>query len=81
MISTNRTHSVKEFCDIAFEYVGLLADKYIEVDEKFMRPAEIHELKGDASKAEQQLGWFPETCFEKLIEMMVEEDLKREELR
>jgi len=81
VISTNRTHSVKEFCDIAFEYVGLLADKYIEVDEKFMRPAEIHELKGDASKAEQQLGWFPETCFEKLIEMMVEEDLKREELR
>jgi len=52
-------------------------EKYVKVDERFMRPADVPELRGDASKARQTLGWAPETSFEELVQMMVEADLTR----
>ena len=76
VIATGEMHTVREFCEIAFDYVGLDYKKYVIVDEKFFRPAEVHELLGDASKARKILKWQPETSFEQLIKMMVDSDMK-----
>jgi len=76
VIATGETHSVREFVQKAFDYVGLNWEDYVIVDEKFYRPSEIYELKGDSSKARSKLGWAPTVSFERLIEMMVDEDLK-----
>ncbi len=59
VIATGETHTVKEFCEIAFETAGLDWEKYVKVDPKFMRPAEVNLLLGDASKARKALGWQP----------------------
>ncbi len=75
VIATGETHSVREFCQIAFEHVGLRWEDYVTIDEKFMRPAEVDLLIGDASKAEAELGWKPRTTFEELVTMMVDADL------
>lgn len=77
VIGTNMTHSVKEVCKIAFEAVGLNWEDHVISNEKLMRPTEIKELKGDYSKAKQDLGWEPKTSFEQLIRLMVEADLER----
>jgi len=77
VIATGETHSVKEFAEIAFAYVGLNWKDYVVVDERFFRPSEVYELKGDYSRAKKELGWQPKINFRKLVEMMVEEDLKR----
>ncbi|HPP86372.1 MAG TPA: GDP-mannose 4,6-dehydratase [bacterium] len=76
VIATGEMHTVREFCEIAFDYVGLDYKKYVIVDEKFFRPAEVHELLGDVSKARKILKWQPETSFEQLIKMMVDSDMK-----
>ena len=77
VIATGETHSVKEFVQLAFSYVDLNWEEYVVVDERFYRPAEVHELRGDPGKAKKKLGWEPDVSFKGLIEMMVEADLKR----
>jgi len=77
VVATGENHSVKEFVQRAFDAADLEWEKYVKVDERFMRPADVPELRGDASKARQTLGWAPETSFEELMQMMVEADLVR----
>jgi GDPmannose 4,6-dehydratase len=77
VIATGETHSVKEFAELAFAYVGLNWKDYVVVDERFFRPSEVYELRGDYSRAKKELGWQPKINFKQLVEMMVEEDLKR----
>ncbi|MCB1053268.1 MAG: GDP-mannose 4,6-dehydratase [Acidobacteria bacterium] len=75
VIATGETHSVREFCQVAFDFVGLDWQKYVSTDEQFLRPAEVQHLLGDASKAEQELGWRPNLGFLELVHLMVESDL------
>ena len=77
VIATGETHTVKEFAELAFKHVGLDWKDYVKKDESLFRPAEVHELKGDASKAKKVLGWQPKVDFKSLVKMMVDEDLKR----
>ena len=76
VIATGKTHSVREFVEIAFSYVGLNFEDYVVIDPQFVRPSEIHLLRGDASKAQRELGWKHTSCLEDLVHEMVEEDLK-----
>jgi GDPmannose 4,6-dehydratase len=78
VIATGRTHSVRDFVRIAFEAAGLGSyEPYVVVDPRFVRPAEVDQLIGDASKARRVLGWEPTVGFEELVAMMVEADLER----
>ena len=77
VIATNETHSVKEFLEVAFAHVGLDWKKYVEIDAKYFRPAEVDLLIGDYSKAKKKLGWEPKTKFEELTKLMVDEDVRR----
>lgn len=77
VIATGESHSVKEFVELAFSEVGLHWQEYVRMDERFMRPADVPELRGDASKAMEALGWEPEISFEELVRMMVREDVER----
>ena len=77
VIGTGKHHSVKEFAKIAFDHVGLDWKKYVKVNPKFIRPAEVDQLLADPSKAEKNLGWKPETSFEKLVKMMVDVDIEK----
>jgi GDPmannose 4,6-dehydratase len=79
VVATGETHSVGEFAQLAFLEAGLDWKKYVVVDQKFIRPAEVNQLQGDALKARHVLGWEPEVKFEDLVSMMVKEDLKRYE--
>ena len=76
VISTGETHSVEEFCRIAFEHVDLDFKEYVVVDDEFKRPAEVDLLLGDCSKAKQKLGWEPSTSFVDLVHEMVDSELK-----
>jgi len=76
VICTGETHSVREFCELAFGRAGLDYKDHVVVDERFFRPAEVDLLVGDAAKAETQLGWRPRTRFNQLVEMMVDHDLE-----
>lgn len=75
VIATGETHSVREFCQVAFDYVGLDWEKYVVVDPKFYRPAEVDLLVGDPSKARRVLGWEPSVTFQDLVRIMVDADL------
>ena len=75
VICTGETHSVREFCQVAFEHLDLTYEDHVEVDEKFFRPAEVDLLVGDYSKASSKLQWAPKTTFEELVTMMVEADM------
>ena len=75
VIATGETHSVRELCEVAFGRVGLHWEDHVVVDEKFLRPAEVDVLVGDATKAHTTLDWKPEIGFPELIEMMVDADL------
>jgi GDPmannose 4,6-dehydratase len=76
VIATGETHSVREFCQLAFEHAGLDWEKHvIAQDDRYMRPAEVDLLVGDASKAHEKLGWKPRTSFPDLVRMMVDADL------
>jgi GDPmannose 4,6-dehydratase len=78
VISTGRTHSVREFVRLAFEAAGLGSyEPYVVIDPRFIRPAEVDLLVGDPSKAKRVLGWTPEVTFEQLVEMMVRADIDR----
>jgi len=77
VLGTGKTHSVREFCELAFEYAGLgNYEQYVEIDPRFYRPAEVNVLVADFSKAKRKLGWQPETTFKGLVEMMVDHDLQ-----
>jgi len=76
VVATGETHSVREFCEIAFGHVGLDWQDYVRVDERHIRPAEVDLLIGDPTRAHQVLGWKPEVSFEDLVCMMVDADLK-----
>ena len=79
VIATGETHSIREFLDLAFAEVGIDDwQPYIRQDPKFLRPAEVDLLIGDASKAKETLGWEPEVSFAQLVKMMVENDLEIE---
>jgi GDPmannose 4,6-dehydratase len=75
VIATGATHSVQEFCEVAFSYVGLDYRNYVKVDPVLYRPAEVDLLLGDASKARRVLGWRPRRGFEELVREMVQADL------
>ena len=75
VIATGEAHSVRELCEVAFGRVGLHWEDHVVVDEKFLRPAEVDVLVGDATKAHTKLDWKPEIGFPDLIEMMVDADL------
>lgn len=77
VVATGRTETVREFCRLAFGHAGLNYEDYVTVDPRFMRPAEVDVLLGDASKAKAKLGWQAETTLEQLAVEMVEADLKR----
>jgi len=76
VIGTGEMHSVEEFVSFAFQHVGLDWRKYVVVDQKFYRPAEVDTLLGNPEKARRVLQWQPEVSFQKLVEMMVESDVK-----
>lgn len=76
VVATGETHSVREFLDIAFDCVNLDWQKYVEFDERYLRPAEVDLLIGDPAKAKAKLGWEPSVSFEQLVRLMVEADLK-----
>jgi GDPmannose 4,6-dehydratase len=76
VIASGATHSVRRLCEIAFEHAGLSWEDHVTIDEKFMRPAEVDLLIGDASKAKKTLGWAPRTSFEDLVTMMVDADIE-----
>jgi GDPmannose 4,6-dehydratase len=77
VIGTNTTNTIEDLCRIAFEHVGLNYQDHIISSEKFYRPTEIKELKGDYSRAKKELGWEPKTSFEDLVKLMVDADLER----
>ena len=75
VVSTGQTHSVREFCEVAFGHLGLDYEEHVVIDERFFRPAEVDLLVGDPSKARTVLGWEPTTRFEDLVIMMVDADM------
>ncbi|MEK6837927.1 MAG: GDP-mannose 4,6-dehydratase [Nanoarchaeota archaeon] len=77
VIGTGESHSVRELCEVAFSHVGLDWKKYVKVDKRFFRPAEVDYLVADASKARKVLGWRPKVRFKELVHMMVDADLER----
>ena len=76
VIGTGESHSVREFAELAFGRLGLDWQKYVKVDPRYFRPAEVNALRADASKARRVLGWQPRTTFRELVEMMVDADLR-----
>jgi GDPmannose 4,6-dehydratase len=77
VVATGRTHSVRELLEVAFGYLDLDYRDYVRVDDRFLRPADVDQLVGDATKAREKLGWEPEVPFDELIRMMVDSDLER----
>jgi len=77
VVATGETHSVQEFVEKAFSVLGMDWQKYVKVDDRFKRPLDVNYLCGDYSKAKEKLGWEPTTKFDKLVELMVKEDLER----
>ena len=77
VIGTGVTHSVRQFVEKAFEVAGLQWDNHVKLDEVLFRPAEVHLLHADASRAQKEIGWKPKVLFDELVEIMVESDLKR----
>ena len=77
VIATGEAHTVRELCDVAFGHVGLDYRNYVVLDPQFIRPAEVDQLLGDASKARNELGWEPKVTFDELVRMMVDADIKR----
>ena len=76
VLGTGETHTVREFCEIAFSCVGLDYKDYVEIDPRFYRPAEVDVLLANYSKAKKVLGWEPTTKFKELVQKMVDYDLK-----
>jgi GDPmannose 4,6-dehydratase len=77
VVATGLTHSVRELLEVAFGYLDLDYRDYVRVDDRFIRPADVDQLVGDATKAKEKLGWEPQVPFDELIRMMVDSDLAR----
>jgi GDPmannose 4,6-dehydratase len=77
VIGMGETHSVREFCEVAFGHVGLDYNDHVVQDERFYRPAEVDLLISDPSKARSKLGWEPSITFKELVTMMVDADMER----
>jgi GDPmannose 4,6-dehydratase len=77
VIATGEEHSVQAFVEMAFDRAGLDPEKHVAVDPRFLRPAEVDHLVGDASKARRELEWAPRASFRELVELMVDADLER----
>jgi GDPmannose 4,6-dehydratase len=75
VVATGENHSVREFVEIAFGHVGLDWQQYVKLDPRFLRPAEVDHLRGNAEKARRLLGWEPTVSFPELVKMMVDADL------
>ena len=77
VVATGTSRTIGEFCEVAFAHVGLDWQQYVVVDERFLRPAEVYTLLGDATKAREKLGWEPEVGFEEMVRQMVDWDLEQ----
>ena len=77
VVSSDETHTVRDMCQIAFSHAGLDWEKHVKEGPEFYRPAEVHRLLGNSTKARTELGWKPEVSFEGLIQLMVDADLER----
>jgi GDPmannose 4,6-dehydratase len=77
VISTGEAHTVREFLEEAFGYVGLDWNEYVRIDPRYFRPTEVDYLLGDASRAENFLGWKPKVCFRDLVRIMVDADMEK----
>ena len=75
VIATGETHSVREFLELAFGQLGLDWEKYVEIDPNYYRPTEVDVLRGDFTKARNELGWAPEVTFRELVRIMVDADV------
>ncbi len=75
VIATGETHSVREFCQIAFDRAGLDMESHVEIDKRFFRPAEVDLLVGDPKRAQEEIGWKTEVSFPELVQMMVDADI------
>src|ERR687896_1097296 len=76
VIATGVKHSVRDLVQVAFDHAGLDPEKHIRIDPRFLRPAEVEQVIGDASKAREKLGWRPRTSFEEMIRLMVDADVE-----
>jgi GDPmannose 4,6-dehydratase len=77
VVGTGETHSIREFCQVAFEHAGLDYNRYVEIDPRFYRPCEVDVLKADYSKINKVLGWEPTVTFKSLVKRMVDADIKK----
>ena len=77
VVATGTSRTIGEFCEVAFAHVGLDWRQYVVMDERFLRPAEVYTLLGDATKAREKLGWEPEVGFEEMVRQMVDWDLEQ----
>jgi GDPmannose 4,6-dehydratase len=77
VLATGETHTVREFCEIAFGHVGLDYEKHVVIDDRFVRPAEVELLLGSPAKAKEKLGWERRVDFRQLVQMMVDADMER----
>ena len=77
VVATGRATSIREFCKLAFGYVGLNMDDHVVVEQRYLRPAEVDFLQGNPAKARERLGWKPDATLEELVAEMVEADLDR----
>ena len=75
VIATGESYSVREFLEECFAYLNLSWQDYVSIDQRYFRPSEVDYLRGDASRAQEKLGWFPQVSFKELVKMMVEYDL------
>jgi GDPmannose 4,6-dehydratase len=76
VIATGEVHSVRRLVDVAFAHAGIDPSDHVRTDDRFLRPAEVEHLVGDASKARDKLGWTPRTSFDEMIQRMVDSDLE-----
>ena len=76
VVATGQTHSVRQLCEVAFSHVGIDWAEHVVVDERYLRPAEVDLLVGDATRARRELGWEPEVDFRRLVGMMVDADME-----
>ncbi len=81
VLGTGETHSVKEFVQQAFSYVGFDWEKYVKIDPRYLRPTEVQELIADSSKAKENLGWEPKIKFKELVRIMIDADMRKAELK
>lgn len=77
MLGIGEAHSVREFVEQSFSYVGLHAEKYVKIDPRYFRPTETEELVADPKKAKRKLGWKPTIKFADLLKIMVDADMRR----